>query len=115
MVVAAQGVAFATLASGLPSTASLVHVPRDHRRALAIIPRVVGPDERDLADDVRDHQRELAAPFTTPTFVSLVLTLNLMESGPAREKLGLGVARLGSMVDFISTAVVIRSRRGPDS
>jgi SulP family sulfate permease len=45
----------------------------------------------------------LAAPFT-PTYVALVLTLNLMVG---LIKLGLGVARLGSLVNFISTSVVI--------
>ena len=45
----------------------------------------------------------LAVPFT-PTYVALVLTLNLMVG---LMKLGLGLARLGSLVNFISTAVVI--------
>jgi sulfate permease, SulP family len=45
----------------------------------------------------------LAAPFS-PTYVALVLTLNLMVG---LIKLGLGVARLGSLVNFISTSVVI--------
>jgi SulP family sulfate permease len=45
----------------------------------------------------------LAAPFT-PTYVAIVLTLNLMVG---LIKLGLGIARLGSLVDFISTSVVI--------
>lgn len=45
----------------------------------------------------------LAAPFT-PTYVALVLTLNLMVG---LIKLGLGIARLGSLVNFISMAVVI--------
>ena len=45
----------------------------------------------------------LAAPFT-PSYVALVLTLNLMVG---LIKLGLGLARLGSLVNFISTAVVI--------
>src|SRR6476620_10534342 len=44
-----------------------------------------------------------AAPFT-PTYVTLVLTLNLMVG---LLKLGLGVARLGALVHFISPAVVI--------
>jgi SulP family sulfate permease len=44
-----------------------------------------------------------ATPFT-PAYVSLVLTLNLMVG---LIKLGLGVARLGTLVNFISTAVVI--------
>jgi len=45
----------------------------------------------------------LAAPFT-PTYVALVLALNLMVG---LIKLGLGLARLGSLVNFISSAVVI--------
>jgi len=45
----------------------------------------------------------LAAPFT-PTYVAIVLTLNLMVG---LIKLGLGIARLGSLVNFISTSVVI--------
>src|SRR5689334_152771 len=45
----------------------------------------------------------LATPFT-PTYVAIVLTLNLMVG---LIKLGLGLARLGSLVNFISTAVVI--------
>jgi sulfate permease, SulP family len=45
----------------------------------------------------------LAAPFT-PAYVAIVLTLNLMVG---IVKLGLGVARLGSLVNFISTSVVI--------
>ena len=45
----------------------------------------------------------LAAPFT-PTYVAIVLTLNLMVG---LIKLGLGLARLGSLVNFISTSVVI--------
>ena len=45
----------------------------------------------------------LAVPFT-PSYVALVLTLNLMVG---LMKLGLGLARLGSLVNFISTAVVI--------
>jgi sulfate permease, SulP family len=45
----------------------------------------------------------LAAPFT-PTYVALVLALNLMVG---LIKLGLGIARLGSLVNFISSAVVI--------
>src|SRR6185437_11200345 len=45
----------------------------------------------------------LAVPFT-PAYVGLVLTLNLMVG---LVKLGLGVARLGALVNFISTSVVI--------
>jgi SulP family sulfate permease len=45
----------------------------------------------------------LAAPFS-PGYVAIVLTLNLMVG---IVKLGLGVARLGSLVNFISTSVVI--------
>jgi sulfate permease, SulP family len=45
----------------------------------------------------------LAVPFS-PTYVALVLTLNLMVG---LIKLGLGVARLGSLVNFISSSVVI--------
>ena len=45
----------------------------------------------------------LATPFT-PAYVALVLTLNLMVG---LVKLGLGVARLGSLVNFISSSVVI--------
>ncbi|HEY3585204.1 MAG TPA: SulP family inorganic anion transporter, partial [Casimicrobiaceae bacterium] len=45
----------------------------------------------------------LALPFS-PAYVALVLTLNLMVG---LIKLGLGVARLGSLVNFISTSVVI--------
>jgi SulP family sulfate permease len=45
----------------------------------------------------------LAVPFT-PSYVAIVLTLNLMVG---LMKLGLGIARLGSLVNFISTAVVI--------
>ena len=45
----------------------------------------------------------LAAPFT-PQYVAIVLTLNLLVG---IIKFGLGVARLGSLVNFISTSVVI--------
>ncbi|MGH8851637.1 MAG: SulP family inorganic anion transporter, partial [Casimicrobiaceae bacterium] len=45
----------------------------------------------------------LAAPFT-PVYIGLVLTLNLLVG---LIKLGLGVARLGALVNFISTSVVI--------
>ena len=45
----------------------------------------------------------LAAPFS-PTYVAFVLTLNLMVG---LIKLGLGLARLGSLVNFISNPVVI--------
>ena len=45
----------------------------------------------------------IAVPFS-PTYVAIVLTLNLMVG---IIKFGLGVARLGSLVNFISTAVVI--------
>jgi SulP family sulfate permease len=45
----------------------------------------------------------LAVPFS-PEYVGLVLTLNLMVG---LIKFGLGVARLGSLVNFISTSVVI--------
>jgi sulfate permease, SulP family len=44
-----------------------------------------------------------AVPFS-PAYVTLVLTLNLMVG---LVKLGLGIARLGSLVNFISTSVVI--------
>jgi len=45
----------------------------------------------------------IAVPFS-PTYVAIVLTLNLMVG---IIKFGLGVARLGSLVNFISTSVVI--------
>ncbi|HET8876441.1 MAG TPA: SulP family inorganic anion transporter [Casimicrobiaceae bacterium] len=45
----------------------------------------------------------IAVPFS-PSYVAIVLTLNLMVG---IIKLGLGVARLGSLVNFISTSVVI--------
>ena len=45
----------------------------------------------------------LAAPFS-PAYVTLVLTLNLMIG---LVKLGLGIARLGALVDFISTTVIV--------
>ena len=45
----------------------------------------------------------LAAPFS-PAYVAIVLTLNLLVG---IIKLGLGVARLGSLVNFISSSVVI--------
>ena len=45
----------------------------------------------------------LAVPFS-PQYVGLVLTLNLMVG---LIKFGLGVARLGALVNFISTSVVI--------
>ncbi|HMA32713.1 MAG TPA: SulP family inorganic anion transporter [Casimicrobiaceae bacterium] len=104
VMVLPQGVAFATLA-GMPPEYGLYG---------AMLPAIVGAlwgSSWHLVSGPTNATSlmvfatvgELAAPFT-PTYVSLVLTLNLMVG---LTKLGLGVARLGSMVNFISTAVVI--------
>ena len=99
-----QGVAFATLA-GMPPEYGLYG---------AMLPAIVGAlwgSSWHLVSGPTNATSlmvfatvgALAVPFT-PTYVALVLTLNLMVG---LMKLGLGLARLGSLVNFISTAVVI--------
>src|SRR6478736_5572723 len=104
LIVLPQGVAYATLA-GLPPQYGLYG---------AMLPAVVGAlwgSSWHLVSGPTNATSlmvfatvgALAVPFT-PTYVALVLTLNLMVG---LMKLGLGLARLGSLVNFISTAVVI--------
>jgi SulP family sulfate permease len=104
VMVLPQGVAFATLA-GMPPEYGLYG---------AMLPAVVGAlwgSSWHLVSGPTNATSlmvfatvgALAVPFT-PTYVSLVLTLNLMVGVM---KLGLGIARLGSLVNFISSAVVI--------
>jgi SulP family sulfate permease len=99
-----QGVAFATLA-GMPPEYGLYG---------AMLPAIVGAlwgsswhlvsgPTNATSLMVFATVSAFATPFT-PAYVSLVLTLNLMVG---LIKLGLGVARLGTLVNFISTAVVI--------
>ena len=104
VMVLPQGVAFATLA-GMPPEYGLYG---------AMLPAIVGAlwgsswhlmsgPTNATSLMVFATVSVLAAPFS-PTYVALVLTLNLMVG---LIKLGLGVARLGSLVNFISTSVVI--------
>ena len=104
VMVLPQGVAFATLA-GMPPEYGLYG---------AMLPAIVGAlwgsswhlvsgPTNATSLMVFATVSAFAAPFT-PTYVTLVLTLNLMVG---LIKLGLGLARLGSLVNFISTAVVI--------
>ena len=104
VMVLPQGVAFATLA-GMPPEYGLYG---------AMLPAIVGAlwgsswhlvsgPTNATSLMVFATVTAFAAPFT-PTYVTLVLTLNLMVG---LIKLGLGLARLGSLVNFISTAVVI--------
>ena len=104
VMVLPQGVAFATLA-GMPPEYGLYG---------AMLPAIVGAlwgSSWHLVSGPTNATSlmvfatvgALAVPFT-PSYVALVLTLNLMVG---LMKLGLGLARLGSLVNFISTAVVI--------
>ena len=104
VMVLPQGVAFATLA-GMPPEYGLYG---------AMLPAAVGAlwgsswhlmsgPTNATSLMVFATVSTLATPFT-PTYVGFVLTLNLMVG---LIKFGLGVARLGSLVNFISTAVVI--------
>ena len=104
VMVLPQGVAFATLA-GMPPEYGLYG---------AMLPAIVGAlwgsswhlvsgPTNATSLMVFATVSAFAMPFT-PAYVTLVLTLNLMVG---LVKLGLGVARLGSLVNFISTSVVI--------
>ena len=104
MIVLPQGVAFATLA-GMPPEYGLYG---------AMLPAIVGAlwgsswhlisgPTNATSLMVFATVSALAAPFS-PAYVTLVLTLNLMVG---LVKLGLGVARLGALVNFISTTVII--------
>jgi SulP family sulfate permease len=104
IIVLPQGVAFATLA-GMPPEYGLYG---------AMLPAVVGAlwgsswhlvsgPTNATSLMVFATVAAFAAPFS-PAYVTLVLTLNLMVG---LIKLGLGIARLGALVNFISTAVVI--------
>jgi len=104
VLVLPQGVAFATLA-GMPPEYGLYG---------AMLPAAVGAlwgsswhlvsgPTNATSLMVFSTVGALATAFT-PTYVAIVLTLNLMVG---MIKLGLGLARLGSLVNFISTAVVI--------
>ena len=104
VMVLPQGVAFATLA-GMPPEYGLYG---------AMLPALVGAlwgsswhlmsgPTNATSLMVFATVSVLATPFT-PAYVALVLTLNLMVG---LIKLGLGVARLGSLVNFVSSAVVI--------
>jgi SulP family sulfate permease len=104
VMVLPQGVAFATLA-GMPPEYGLYG---------AMLPAIVGAlwgsswhlvsgPTNATSLMVFATVTAFATPFT-PTYVTLVLTLNLMVG---LIKLGLGIARLGALVNFISTAVVI--------
>ena len=104
VMVLPQGVAYATLA-GMPPEYGLYG---------AMLPAIVGAlwgsswhlmsgPTNATSLMVFATVSALAAPFT-PAYVAIVLTLNLMVG---IVKLGLGVARLGSLVNFISTSVVI--------
>ena len=104
VIVVPQGVAFATLA-GMPPEYGLYG---------AMLPAIVGAlwgsswhlvsgPTNATSLMVFATVSALAAPFS-PRYVSLVLTLNLMVG---LIKLGLGVARLGALVNFISTTVIV--------
>ena len=104
VIVLPQGVAFATLA-GMPPEYGLYG---------AMLPAIVGAlwgsswhlvsgPTNATSLMVFATVSTLAPPFT-PAYVQLVLTLCLMIG---IIKLALGVARLGALVDFISTTVVV--------
>ncbi len=104
VIVVPQGVAFATLA-GMPPEYGLYG---------AMLPAIVGAlwgsswhlvsgPTNATSLMVFATVSALAAPFS-PAYVTLVLTLNLMVG---LIKLGLGVARLGALVNFISTTVIV--------
>jgi sulfate permease, SulP family len=104
VLVLPQGVAFATLA-GMPPEYGLYG---------AMLPTVVGAlwgSSRHLVSGPTNATSlmvfatvgGLAPPFTA-AYVARVLTLNLMIG---LIKLGLGLARLGALVNFISTTVVV--------
>jgi SulP family sulfate permease len=104
LLVLPQGVAFATLA-GMPPEYGLYG---------AMLPAIVGALWGSSSHLVSGPTNAtslmvfamlgaLAAPFS-PDYIRLVLTLNLMIG---LIKLGLGVARLGALVNFISTTVII--------
>ncbi|MET0732573.1 MAG: SulP family inorganic anion transporter [Casimicrobiaceae bacterium] len=104
VIVVPQGVAFATLA-GMPPEYGLYG---------AMLPAIVGAlwgsswhlvsgPTNATSLMVFATVSALAAPFS-PVYVTLVLTLNLMVG---LIKLGLGVARLGALVNFISTTVIV--------
>jgi len=104
VIVVPQGVAFATLA-GMPPEYGLYG---------AMLPAIVGAlwgSSWHLVSGPTNATSlmvfatvgALAAPFT-PGYIALVLTLNLMVG---LIKFGLGVARLGALVNFISTTVIV--------
>ncbi|HET9045631.1 MAG TPA: SulP family inorganic anion transporter [Casimicrobiaceae bacterium] len=104
VIVIPQGVAFATLA-GMPPEYGLYG---------AMLPAIVGAlwgsswhlisgPTNATSLMVFATVGALAAPFS-PGYVTLVLTLNLIVG---LIKLGLGVARLGALVNFISTTVIV--------
>lgn len=104
LLVLPQGVAFATLA-GMPPEYGLYG---------AMLPAVVGALWGSSSHLVSGPTNAtslmvfatlgaLAAPFS-PDYIRLVLTLNLMIGV---FKLGLGLARLGALVNFISTTVIV--------
>jgi SulP family sulfate permease len=103
-IVLPQGVAFATLA-GLPPEYGLYG---------AILPAIVGAlwgSSWHLVSGPTNATSlmvfatvgTLAAPFT-PVYIAMALTLNLMIG---LIKLGLGLARLGALVNFVSTTVIV--------
>src|SRR5450755_2540337 len=104
LLVLPQGVAFATLA-GMPPEYGLYG---------AMLPAIVGALWGSSSHLVSGPTNAtslmvfamlgaLATPFSAD-YIRLVLTLNLMIG---LIKLGLGVARLGALVNFISTTVII--------
>ena len=104
VIVIPQGVAFATLA-GMPPEYGLYG---------AMLPAIVGAlwgsswhlisgPTNATSLMVFATVGALAAPFS-PGYVTLVLTLNLIVG---LIKLGLGVARLGALVNFVSTTVIV--------
>jgi sulfate permease, SulP family len=104
LLVLPQAVAFATLAG----------VPPEYGLYGAMLPVVVGALWGSSSHLVSGPTNAtslmvfamlgaLATPFT-PDYIRLVLTLNLMIG---LIKLGLGVARLGALVNFISTTVIL--------
>ncbi len=104
LIVLPQAVAFATLA-GLPPQYGLYG---------AMLPAIVGAlwgsswhlvsgPTNATSLMVSASLGALALPFS-PEYLSLVLTLGLMIG---LIKLGLGLARLGALVNFISTTVVV--------
>ena len=104
LLVLPQAVAFATLAG----------VPPEYGLYGAMLPAVVGALWGSSSHLVSGPTNAtslmvfamlgaLATPFS-PDYIRLVLTLNLMIG---LIKLGLGVARLGALVNFISTTVIL--------